>query len=698
MGLHQGWIRARGRRLRPWRLALVLGLVLALGLNLVLGQPAMAFLAMPGGSSGSADAAGEEGLLERNTAFSCGRLWCSTVVFRHDVLNQITLAIEPAEGLGDRAAAQAVERRAGTVERSLKEVIQQTRSTFEAGTASLSAEQQQAAAAIRERVDLNVWNVFNRQSLHPLTPTVAVGFRNDVPVVFVPANPDLGLGPSTLVTVTEPDAAHNGSTKLELAEQWKTVLQGVISESLWGVEFNRRFPAGRLVLTAAVAAVALALLLGLAVLRWVLRRALQRLRANSDALRDSAQREVMAAYSGSLEPSSAAGASNAAAGEPGADGPPPPDATGPAPARPPRGGRGWLARLGRRAGRQPQLLIEGTGRLFETLSIPSLRQQGWSSQARNLLEMALLITGLLQVSLLAGGIGAIAIFFPGSRIGSLLLMQQSVRVPLMWLALIVVRWLLLLAIDHSVNSWTIESTLRNPSSRRYALRAVTYTKMLKNLATIVCIGIGIVLTLVIVGINQSMLTGAGVLAVGAGLLLRNILEDFMQGLLIISTDRFAIGDVVTIPPHGGFVENMNLFNTQLRGIDGQLTSLPNGQIRAVENLTKDWSRVNFLVEVAADEDLRAVLELIRQVAEGMRHDPDWADSILSPPEVLGVDELRQSGCLIRVWIQTLPLAQWPVGREFRLRVKEAFDREGIRLGLPRQELLVEQALRPSTSR
>lgn len=684
-----GWRLLGGR---PWRLVLLLGLTL----SLLLGQPAAAFLPMPGNGS-STNAAGEERLLERDTAFTCGRLWCSTVVFRHDVLNQITLAIEPAEDMGDRDAAQAVQRRAATVERSVKEVIQQVLTTLEAGTATLSPEQQQAAAAIRERADPNFWNVFNRQSLHPLTPTVAVGFRNDVPVVFVPANPDLGLGPSTLVTVTEPDAAHNGSTELELAERWKTALQKVISESLWGVEFNRRFPAGRLVLTAAVAGVVLALLLGLTAIRLVLRRALRRLRANSEALRDSAKREVMAAYSGRLEPSEVAPPPDAAAGEAGANAPPEAEDAGPPQARR-QGRRSWLERLGRRAGRQPQLLIEGTGRLLETLSIPSLRQQGWRNQARNLLEMALLITGLLQLSLLAGGIGAIAVFYPATRIGSLLLMQRSVSVPLMWLGLIVVRWLLLLAIDHSVNSWTIESTIRNPSSRRYALQAVTYTRMLKNLATMVCVGLGITLTLLIVGINQSMLTGAGVLAVGAGLLLRNILEDFMQGLLIISTDRFAIGDVVTIPPHSGFVENMNLFNTQLRGIDGQLTSLPNGQIRAVENLTKDWSRVNFTIEVAAGENLRRVLEVIGQVAEEMRRDPDWAENVLGAPEVLGVDEVRQSGCLIRVWIQTLPLAQWPVGREFRLRVKEAFDREGIRLGLPRQEVLLDKALTPSTSR
>ncbi|MFO8237515.1 MAG: mechanosensitive ion channel family protein [Prochlorococcaceae cyanobacterium] len=694
--------RRQGQRLRPrgvWRLALLLGLAM----SLVLGQPAAAILELPGDEAAAPPA--RNGWTDHYQAFSCGRLWCTTVLFPHDVFSPpITLAIDPGESMSAEAAARAVENRAATVERSVEGVIDQLRQTLEGGPATLSPDRQQAAAALQERraqleaADPNFWNVLNRQALHPLTPTVAVGFRNNVPVVFVPAAPDLGLGPATLLTVTEPDAARAGTTTMELAEHWKTVLQKVISESLWGLEFNRRYPTGRLVMAGAVGAIALLMLLVLSAIRRMLRRILRRLRDNTQALRDSATREVMAAFSGNLE------AQGVTAPEGTASGGEPPVAAEPAAAPEPSPGRrrGWLGRLGRNAGRQPQLLIEGTGRLIESLSIPTLRQQGWRNQARNLLEMALLISSLLQISLVAGGIGAIAIFFPASRIGSLVLMQKSLSVPLMWLGLIVLRWLLLLVIDHSVSTWSIESTIRNPSSRRYALQAVTYTKMLKNTATIVCVTIGIVLTLLIVGINRSVLTGAGVVAVGAGLLLRNLLEDFMQGLLIILTDRFAIGDVVTIPPHSGFVENMNLFNTQLRGIDGQLTSLPNGQIRAVENLTKDWSRVNFTIEVAAGENLRRVLEVIGQVAEEMSRDPDWAQYVLGTPEVLGVDEVRQSGCLIRVWIQTMPLAQWPVGREFRVRVKEAFDREGIRLGLPRQELVLEKAqittLRPSTGR
>ena len=152
-------------------------------------------------------------------------------------------------------------------------------------------------------------------------------------------------------------------------------------------------------------------------------------------------------------------------------------------------------------------------------------------------------------------------------------------------------------------------------------------------------------------------------------------------------DRFAIGDVVKIGAFGGLVENMNLFNTQLRGSDGQLTTLPNSQIRTVENLTKDWSRVNFDIEVSSQENLRHVLEVVRLVAKNMSEDKKWSDYFLEPPEILGIDQVQSSGCLIRVWIKTQPLAQWSVGREFRLQIKEAFDREGINLGNPIQNVV-----------
>jgi hypothetical protein len=102
----------------------VLGLALSLLAGLLPGPPAAALVEIPGG--GAEDPAAREGWLDRDQAFSCGRLWCRTVVFPHDVLSpQITLAIDPGADLTPQAAARAVEQRAETVERSVEGVIEQ---------------------------------------------------------------------------------------------------------------------------------------------------------------------------------------------------------------------------------------------------------------------------------------------------------------------------------------------------------------------------------------------------------------------------------------------------------------------------------------------------------------------------------------------------------------------------------------------
>jgi small conductance mechanosensitive channel len=66
----------------------------------------------------------------------------------------------------------------------------------------------------------------------------------------------------------------------------------------------------------------------------------------------------------------------------------------------------------------------------------------------------------------------------------------------------------------------------------------------------------------------------------------------------------------------------------------------------------------------------------------MYHSPQWQDKIIDSPEILGIDSLSHAGMLIRVWIKTIPLQQWLVGREYRLRVRSAFAQHKIVIGRP----------------
>ncbi len=216
------------------------------------------------------------------------------------------------------------------------------------------------------------------------------------------------------------------------------------------------------------------------------------------------------------------------------------------------------------------------------------------------------------------------------------------------------------------------------------VRVSTYSPALKGASTFLFILLGLYLTVKFLEIDTAILASAGGAALVIGFFSRNILEDMLNGALILWTDRYAIGDVIKVGELSGFVENMNLYTTQLRGAEGRLITIPNGQISTVENLTKDWSRVDLVIEIAYNADTQKAIKIIEQVAQQMGSEPQWQDTILEPATILGVDRVAHTGVTIQVWLKTQPIKQWAVGREFRLRIKQAFDQAGISPGVPQQ--------------
>jgi small conductance mechanosensitive channel len=100
------------------------------------------------------------------------------------------------------------------------------------------------------------------------------------------------------------------------------------------------------------------------------------------------------------------------------------------------------------------------------------------------------------------------------------------------------------------------------------------------------------------------------------------------------------------------------------------------------------SRADLTIPVAYDSDIDQALKLIETVALEMDQDPKWQHQIVETPQVLGVDHFGDRGLNIRVWIKTQPLKQWEVAREFRRRLKVAFDQAGVSIPLPQQSIWV----------
>jgi small-conductance mechanosensitive channel len=120
----------------------------------------------------------------------------------------------------------------------------------------------------------------------------------------------------------------------------------------------------------------------------------------------------------------------------------------------------------------------------------------------------------------------------------------------------------------------------------------------------------------------------------------------------------------------------------LRDVDRINHIVPNGEIRVASNYTKQWSRVNLNISVSYDTDLEKAMAIINRVGKELAEDPQWASSIMTPPKALRVDKLGDSGVEIKVLGETKPIRQWDVMGEFRLRLKKAFDKEGIEIPWP----------------
>lgn len=227
-------------------------------------------------------------------------------------------------------------------------------------------------------------------------------------------------------------------------------------------------------------------------------------------------------------------------------------------------------------------------------------------------------------------------------------------------------------------------------SQRLTLRFSTISRVSKNVIATLLIVVGSLATLSLIGINLGpLLAGAGIVGLALSFASQSILKDVINGFLILLEDHFGVGDVIIAGDKAGFVENMNLRITQLRNEEGRLITIPNSQISTVENLSKEWSRVDISIPVALDADIDRAMALIHSVAKTMYASPEWSEAMLEPPELLGVDHLDHAGATVRIWIMTQPLKQWEVAREYRRRLKRAFDESEITMGAPQQVLHVQ---------
>lgn len=219
--------------------------------------------------------------------------------------------------------------------------------------------------------------------------------------------------------------------------------------------------------------------------------------------------------------------------------------------------------------------------------------------------------------------------------------------------------------------------------RELAQKAKTLSQVVETTGRILILTIAGLTILSLIGQDVTpLLASAGIAGIAIGFGAQNLIKDWLGGFFILLENQYSVDDVIKVGEHAGMVEKMDLRRTVLRCLDGSVVVIPNGEVRVVTNLTKEWSRVVLDVGVSYETDLDRALEVFKRAGEELAADEEIGKLIVEPPEVLGVEALGEYQVTLRMLVKTLPLQQWTVARALRARVKKVFDREGIEIPYP----------------
>jgi len=257
---------------------------------------------------------------------------------------------------------------------------------------------------------------------------------------------------------------------------------------------------------------------------------------------------------------------------------------------------------------------------------------------------------------------------------------------------IVANWLLRRILTHTVrgvvqgvkNSQSVDSTQELTAGPHLNARAVQRTRTLgsfgRNVITWLTVIIAFFLILAQFDVNlTAIITSAGFVAAGLAFGAQNLVKDVLNGLFMVFEDQLGVGDWVSCGEVSGTVEDVGIRVTRLRGVDGTLWFVRNGEIFVLGNSSQGWGRALIDITVKADSDLNEVERVTLEAAHELLQSADTARKISGEPEIWGIESAYGDRATLRLALRTRPEAQWAVQRALRGALIRHFKAAGIEL-------------------
>ncbi|MFE6334484.1 mechanosensitive ion channel family protein [Streptomyces sp. NPDC057806] len=230
----------------------------------------------------------------------------------------------------------------------------------------------------------------------------------------------------------------------------------------------------------------------------------------------------------------------------------------------------------------------------------------------------------------------------------------------------------------AVDGTALSGLLVNVERRRQRSQAIG--SVLRSVASFLIMGTAALMVLGTFEINLApLLASAGVAGVAIGFGARNLVTDFLSGVFMILEDQYGVGDSIDAGVASGEVIEVGLRVTKLRGDNGEIWYVRNGEVKRIGNLSQGWSTAGVDVTVRPSEDLDRVKAVLADVGERMSKEEPWNELLWGPIETLGLDSVLLDSMVVRVSAKVMPGKALTVERELRWRIKRAFDAADIQI-------------------
>lgn len=240
-----------------------------------------------------------------------------------------------------------------------------------------------------------------------------------------------------------------------------------------------------------------------------------------------------------------------------------------------------------------------------------------------------------------------------------------------------------------IRSAALGSLVSGVADPRREARLSSISAVVGSTTSVVIWTMALIMALGQTGVDLApLIAGAGIAGVALGFGAQSLVRDCISGLFMLLEDQYGIGDIVDLDEATGTVEKVSLRTTVLRGLDGTVWHVPNGEVKRVGNRSQLWSVAVVDVDVAYDSDLAHARSVIIDCVERVCSSDDWSDSVIESPELLGVEALGADGITVRVTVKTKPGSQWALQRELRAALKSALDDAGIEIPFPQRTVWV----------